>query len=236
MSNLLSSRRVGVAIALALTAVAGIAVAAEAGKGPNAGAKATASDTSAAVQALATADSLAIYGIQQSDPVALIQAAKMKKAAPAKALEAAKKTEGAGAKGADKGTGYDLSADALLARAEGMAAGNATLQALIADAKSTKSRGATRGPTVHSDTVLAGNTDSYTISFRGGEEAAVLVSGDGDTDLDCFVYDEDGSLVAKDDDSTDECRLTFRPQRSMRYRVEIVNLGGVYNAYHLRTN
>ncbi len=236
MSNLLSSRRVGVAIALALTAVAGIAVAAEAGKGPNAGAKATASDTSAAVQALATADSLAIYGIQQSDPVALIQAAKMKKAAPAKALEAAKKTEGAGAKGADKGTGYDLSADALLARAEGMAAGNATLQALIADAKSTKSRGATRGPTVHSDTVLAGNTDSYTISFRGGEEAAVLVSGDGDTDLDLYVTDENGNTICTDTDASDTMLCRWTPAWTGPFGIHIRNLGRVYNNYKLAVN
>lgn len=98
------------------------------------------------------------------------------------------------------------------------------------------SAGAFKGAVDVRERVEAHDTDAYNVVFRGGQLAAVSVSGDGDTDLDCFVYDEDGSLVAKDDDSTDECRLTFRPQRSMRYRVEIVNLGGVYNAYHLRTN
>ena len=65
----------------------------------------------------------------------------------------------------------------------------------------------------------AHDTDAYDVVFRGSQLAAVSVSGDGDTDLDCFVYDGDGNLVTKDDDATDECRLTFRPQRSMRYRV-----------------
>ncbi len=236
MSNLLSSRRVGVAIALALTAAAGIAMAADAGKGPNSGAKAKSSETAAAVQTLATADALALYGIQQSDPVALIQAAKMKKAAPAKALEAAKKSEGKGTKGADKKTGYDLSADALLARAEGMSSGNATLQALIADAKSTKSRGATRGPTVHSDTVLAGNTDSYTIAFRGGEEAAVLVSGDGDTDLDLYVTDENGNTICTDTDASDTMLCRWTPAWTGPFGIHVRNLGGVYNNYKLAVN
>lgn len=236
MSNLLSSRRVGVAIALALTAATGIAVAGAAAKGPNTGAKGKPSETAAAVEALATADDLAIYGIQQGDPVALIQAAKMKKAAPAKALEAAKKTEGKGTKGADKKSGYDLSADALLARAEGMSAGNATLQALIADAKATKSRGATRGPTVHSDTVLAGNTDSYVVTFRGGESAAVLVSGDGDTDLDLYVTDENGNTICTDTDASDTMLCRWTPAWTGPFGIHIRNLGRVYNNYKLAVN
>ena len=96
--------------------------------------------------------------------------------------------------------------------------------------------GAFKGAVDVRERVEAHDTDAYDVVFRGGQLAAVSVSGDGDTDLDRVVYDEDGNLVTKDDDATDECRLTFRPQRSMRYRVEIVNLGSVYNAYRFRTN
>lgn len=108
----------------------------------------------------------------------------------------------------------------------------ALVPGLAADAHA----GAFKGALDHRDRIEALDTDAYGVTFRGGQLAAVSVSGDGDTDLDCFVYDEDGDLVAKDDDATDECRITFRPQRTMRYRVEIVNLGRVYNAYRLRTN
>lgn len=237
MSNPVLARRVHVAIALALTAAAGVAFAAESAKGPNTGAKATApSEAAAAVEALALADELALYGIRQNDPVALIQAAKMKKSAPARALEAAKKTEGSGTKGADKSSGYDLSADALLARAEGMAAGNATLQGLINDAKSTKSRGAVRGPTVHADTVLAGNTDSYSLSFRGGEQAAVLVSGDGDTDLDLYVTDENGNQICADTDASDTMLCRWTPAWTGPFGIHVRNLGRVYNNYKLAVN
>jgi hypothetical protein len=237
MSTSFLSRRTGVAIALALTAASGLAVAAAAGKGPNAGGKAAAaSPTADAVATLAMADDLAIYGIKQSDPVALIEAAKIKKAAPPQALEAKKQSEGKGTKGADKSSGYDLSADALLARAETMSAGNATLQGLINDAKSTKSRGAVRGPTVHADTVLAGNTDSYNISFRGGEQAAVLVSGDGDTDLDLYVTDENGNAICSDTDASDTMLCRWTPAWTGTFGIHIRNLGRVYNNYKLAVN
>lgn len=236
MSNSIPFRRIGVAVAAVLAIASSVAMAADAPKGPNAGAKAKSSETASAVETLALADSLAVYGIQNSDPVALIQAAKMKKAAPARALEAAKKTEGTGTKGNAKTSGYDLSADALLARAETMAAGNATLQGLVNDAKSTKSRGAVRGPTVHSDTVLAGNTDSYVLAFRGGEQAAVLVSGDGDTDLDLYITDESGNAICSDTDSSDTMLCRWTPSWTGNFGVHVRNLGRVYNNYKLAVN
>jgi hypothetical protein len=236
MSNSIPVRRIGVAVAAVLAIATSVAMAADAPKGPNAGAKATSSEAAAAVETLALADSLAVYGIQNSDPVALIQAAKMKKSAPARALDATKKTEGSGAKGDAKASGYDLSADALLARAETMAAGNATLQGLVNDAKSTKSRGAVRGPTVHSDTVLAGNTDSYVLAFRGGEQAAVLVSGDGDTDLDLYITDENGNAICSDTDSSDTMLCRWTPSWTGNFGVHVRNLGRVYNNYKLAVN
>ena len=36
--------------------------------------------------------------------------------------------------------------------------------------------------------------DLYKIAFRGGEVARAAVSGDGDTRLDLYVYDENGNL------------------------------------------
>ena len=128
-----------------------------------------------------------------------------------------------GNQGADKTSGNDLSADALLTRADGMAAGNPTLAGLIKDARATKSRGATRGPTVHRDTVLAGNTDVYTVSFRGGEQAAVLVSGDGDTDLDLYVTDENGNAICSDTDTSDTMLCRWRPRWTGSFLVDVRN-------------
>lgn len=203
-------------------------------KGPNAGAKGS-RVTSADVDTIAIADRLAIYGIRSGDAVAIIQAAKMKKSVPTRAGTAAKASTGKGVAGSKSG-GYDLSADALLKRAEGMATGNATLTGLIAQARGTKSRGATRGPAVHSDRVLAGDTDTYMVSFKGGEEAAVLVSGDGDTDLDLYIYDENNNEICSDTDETDTMLCRWTPAWTGNFKISIKNYGRVYNAYQMAVN
>lgn len=73
-----------------------------------------------------------------------------------------------------------------------------------------------------------------TISFRGGSLAEVYVSGDGDTDLDLYIYNHRGQLVAKDDDFTDECLARWVPCCTGVYRIVVVNRGRVYNDYFLR--
>lgn len=74
------------------------------------------------------------------------------------------------------------------------------------------------------------------VVFRAGEDAVVTVQGDGDTDLDLYVYDENGNLIAKDDDNTDDCVATFTPRWTGRFYIVVVNRGSVYNTYHLQTN
>ncbi|PKN54485.1 MAG: hypothetical protein CVU56_26295 [Deltaproteobacteria bacterium HGW-Deltaproteobacteria-14] len=96
--------------------------------------------------------------------------------------------------------------------------------------------GATDGQTRHVDVVRAHHTDIFRISFDGRERAIVAVSGDGDTDLDCRIYDENDNLVDSDTDATDECRLTFVPRWTGRFRLEIKNLGSVSNRYVILTN
>jgi hypothetical protein len=232
----LSALAVATTFAFAAPAAPGAAPApmTAAHKGTNVGAKGTA-ESSAAVETVALADQLAVYGIHAGDPIAIVQAAKMKKGVPSRVLDAKKTTEGKGA-AAPKTSGYDLDANALLTRAEGMAAGNATIIGLIRDARATKSRGATRGPTVHSDRINAGDTDVYNIAFRGGEQAAVFVSGDGDTDLDLFVMDENGNQICSDTDNTDTMLCRWTPAWTGTFQIRIKNYGRVYNAYKLAVN
>ena len=60
--------------------------------------------------------------------------------------------------------------------------------------------------------------------------------GDGDTDLDLFVYDDQGNLVAFDDDLTDACVAFWLPETSGTFEIEIVNLGSVYNEFVMALN
>ncbi|MGH8636154.1 MAG: hypothetical protein ACREUZ_03370 [Burkholderiales bacterium] len=60
------------------------------------------------------------------------------------------------------------------------------------------------------------------------------VEGDGDTDLDCFVFDSAGNLLGADRDGTDYCIVTWYQTRGDRLVFRISNLGDVYNRYEFR--
>lgn len=74
------------------------------------------------------------------------------------------------------------------------------------------------------------------VVLERGKAAQLRVNGDGDTDLDCFVYDDDKNLIMKDDDDTDYCILDFVPPTTSRYYVVVKNLGEVFNDAVFWTN
>jgi hypothetical protein len=79
--------------------------------------------------------------------------------------------------------------------------------------------------------VEARSTRSHAV-YVGLYDNWVIVDGDGDTDLDCWIYDSRGALVDSDTDSSDYCVL--ETPGVGQHRVTIRNLGRVYNAYELR--
>jgi hypothetical protein len=81
--------------------------------------------------------------------------------------------------------------------------------------------------------VEARATDIFYVSFYGDELAVVAIAGDGDTDLDLYVYDENGILIASDTDSTDTCVVRFWPKWTGAFRIEVRNLGPVGNRYEI---
>lgn len=177
------------------------------------------------------------FGYANGDALSLIQAARLSKQggytyeARAKA-ETGGKTEGSGEQ--KKGQ-VSLDPAKLLADAKALAGEDGVLLALIDDVDSNV-RGAENGRIYTEDRVLAKDYDIYNISFRGGEPALVMVIGDGDTDLDLYVYDSNGNLVAYDDDYSDNCVCTWTPRWTGKFRIKIVNRGNVYNRYVLTTN
>jgi hypothetical protein len=82
----------------------------------------------------------------------------------------------------------------------------------------------------------ASSTDVFTITFRAGEVAQIGVSGDGDSDLDLYIYDERGNLIASDTDAGDDCFVRWTPRWTGPFQVRVRNLGRVYNDYCLVTN
>ena len=117
--------------------------------------------------------------------------------------------------------------------------GDVTLLALLTQVQNeaaAPSRGAVGGAKYNVDVVKANGTDTYNISFVAGRLAEVAVSGDGDTDLDLYVYDSNGNLIEKDADYTDDCYVSWVPKWTGRFKIKIVNRGRVANRYVLITN
>jgi hypothetical protein len=106
----------------------------------------------------------------------------------------------------------------------------------VAAAGSSAQAGRVGGPGQAVEIVYGGQVVEYTLWFRANEVARVVVDGDGSSDLDLFVYDEYGNLVASDTDYTDYCVATWVPRWTGRFLVRVVNRGVDANVYEIRTN
>lgn len=89
------------------------------------------------------------------------------------------------------------------------------------------------GSKIGSETVLAYDNDSYQFDFVGGYQAGAYLSGDGDTDLDLYVYDENGNLVCKSISNSDNEYCTWNPRWTGPFKVTIKNRGTIANRYIL---
>jgi hypothetical protein len=90
------------------------------------------------------------------------------------------------------------------------------------------------GPKTARTQVDAYSTDRFNpITFRAGEEATVIVQGDGDTGLHLRVYDQGGHLVDDDTCRYDRCVATFTPIWTGPFTITVENLGSVYNEYSM---
>jgi hypothetical protein len=232
-------------IAVLVAAVANPLVAEEAKKGPDAREtakpKAPADSNAEAIERLALAYSLVDYGRKNKSPEALLTAARILNETPTGDLEAKPETE----KDKDAGAAEEKKTDKaaslepadLIKEAKALAADNPHIAALADRALTApRTRGAVGGPRIGIYSVDAYSTHIFTVDFRGGELASVALSGDGDTDLDLYVYDEYGNLMDYDDDYTDDCIAIWAPSRTAPFTIRVRNRGPVYNIYTIATN
>ena len=183
---------------------------------------------------LALSADLAAVAQSTKDPVLMLAAARLEAMAATQDGPKDKTTEGEAETAVEKKSENGN----LYAMAQEYAGSNEELLALIQDSRGgATSRGLRGGPVPgHRDRVSARTTDIYNLTFEGGEFAEIAVLGDRDTDLDLYVYDENGHEICSDTDLTDQTYCSWRPRWTGRFRIEIRNLGDVYNAYTLLTN
>lgn len=197
-------------------------------------------ESSESLAAVRLANDLLRYGYANQSTLALIDALQIFSENPTQKLNVTREGSTVDESNTDgKGAKVSFDYDTVLADAKKFAAGDERLLALIddidAEAKGAH-RGSVNGPSRHYDVINGNSTDTYQISFIADELAEILVSGDGDTDLDLYVYDSNGNLIASDTDYTDDCYVCWMPIWTGRFIVKIVNRGPVYNRYVILTN
>lgn len=99
-----------------------------------------------------------------------------------------------------------------------------------------QTRGAYGGAKYAWNKVNPYTSDSYAVYFRGGEVARVALRGDGDTDLDLYVYDDNGYLIMRDENPYDLGLVEWVPRWNATYTIVVRNRGPVYNQYAVVTN
>lgn len=191
------------------------------------------------MSALHTAAGLAKYGYANYSSTALIEAAKIFAEIKPQPLDIETercRTETV----ADKDNVVSFDPDQLLADAKKFAGKDKVILAYVKQVEKSITTGSTRGavggPKGQKDRVYGKDINSYQVKFWASELAEVCVSGDGDTDLDLYVYDANGNLIGSDTDYTDECVVRWVPAWTGIFIIKVVNRGVLYNNYVIWTN
>ena len=107
----------------------------------------------------------------------------------------------------------------------GLACLSVSLLALTADASPVG------GTKLIDDTLAAGKNASYTLRLAKAQETVILVAGDERSDLDCYLFDEQGLSIDSDTDDTDTCRITVTPKWTGTFTLVIKNIGPRPDSY-----
>ena len=182
---------------------------------------------------------LSKYGYLYDDALSLVQAARLSKEANFICEDCAKvakeKLHVSSTSTSEKKGQVSLDPTKLLTDAKSLAGNDGVLLALIDDVNRNV-RGAVGGAIYSKSQVEAHDYDIYDITFKAGKFASVIVVGDGDTDLDVYVYDNNGNLIAKSTDYSDTCICTWTPRWTGSFHIKIINRGDVFNRYIFSTN
>jgi hypothetical protein len=183
----------------------------------------------------AMARDLVDYGRQNNDALSLIVAAQMRQQISLKEVDRKPKTEGSGAADADPTP--ELTVDSILAEAKSISGDDETITALADDVKAAATKGRTVGPGYNVQTLPGASIDSYDgVSFDGGKYAEVYAEGSGRTNLDLYIYDENGNLICSDTDGSDVSYCGWTPRWTGAFTIKVINRGDASNRYALITN
>jgi len=93
--------------------------------------------------------------------------------------------------------------------------------------------GQVRADAFETDRVNAHDTETWTYEAAESGWVVVSIEGDGDTDLDLYIRQENGRYVARNTNYSDEASVEFYAVAGREYEFEVRNLGDVYNEYEI---
>lgn len=190
---------------------------------------------------------LADLGREQEDPILLIAAARavvsvgrtpsedeaeIGEVAPEEEPKSAD-DEAAAAAGPEEQ--IDL-VDRLLADARLYARGDEAVLAAITETETLASRGTVRGPRSRDMRLNPRRYREFVERYRGGQLAEAAIVGLGYTDVDLYVYDQNGNLVCRSISINDREYCRWTPLWNGNFRIRVVNLGYARNAVRLLVN
>ena len=168
-------------------------------------------------------------GVATRDPLLVLAAAKMRRGLGLSPTD----------RMAEDGTPGDgaLDADAMLATARDLAAGDDMMLGLIDDVASENTKGVVSGPVYNNARIGGGQTDTYrAVPFEGGTYAEIYVEAKGSNDLNLKVTDAQGRLVCSDTDASAIAYCGWSPRSTGDFTIAVQNASGGSADYALITN
>ncbi|MDR1312107.1 MAG: PPC domain-containing protein [Deltaproteobacteria bacterium] len=246
---------------LGLAAALSLSLAPAAGAQTAFPAKPAQSENADAVSRLTMAAQLAEEGRRTGSPMALAAAAEIMNSTEVTDMGAVKTADAGGmARGASEpsaeapaGPPADGTGDAPAAEAPALGSGaelfaeaaalarSASNEPLAVELEKSASSVGSRQPAAghggrHRDRVSPSTTDIYTVRYNANELARATVIAGGNYDLDLYVYDPAGTLVAYDNDSTSIGICAWTPQETGDYRLRVKNTTSNFVNYLIFTN
>lgn len=91
-------------------------------------------------------------------------------------------------------------------------------------------------PGVWTEWIEARSDHVFEAVFYAGAPAHVWLLGDGASDLDLYVYDENERLICASESYDDRERCSWVPRWTGKFSIKIVNHGTIFNVAEIGTN
>lgn len=127
-------------------------------------------------------------------------------------------------------------AGAMFATALELAAQDALLSGLIRDAEAEQSRGSIGGAKSWQADLSGGRIDLWEMAFKGRAYAELSVIGNGASNLDVSVTDENGNVICFEQSPSDAIYCDFIPSWDGMFYLTVENSGTAANDYYVVSN